>query len=114
MKIVIPALAAALIASLGASSAAQAAVHVIDFSANANCPMTCTGITYSGARLGTSSAIDLDGSTWAVILVGAEDESGLAPGDSLVITPHSVTYGALSGAVDFTLATPLVKTWDGH
>ena len=113
MKIVIPTLAAALIASLGASSAAQAAVHVIDFSANANCPVTCTGIVYTGTRLGTSSAIDLDGSTWAVTLVGAADESGLATGDPLTITPHSATYGALSGPVDFTLATPIVKTWDG-
>ncbi len=87
MKIVIPALAAAFIATVGASSAAQAAVHVIDFSANANCPVTCTGIAYTGTRLGTSSAIDLDGSTWVVTLVGAGDESGLATGDPLTITP---------------------------
>ena len=83
MKIVVPALAAAFIATLGAGSAAQATV--IDFSAVALCPATCTGITYTGPTLGASTGIDLDGSTWAVSLVSGGG-SGLALLDPLTIT----------------------------
>jgi PEP-CTERM motif len=111
MKIVVSTLAAAGFATLGMGSAAQAAIHTIDFSANAQCPASCTGITYTGTRLGTSTAIDLDGSTWEVTLVGNGDDSGLVPNDSVTITPHSATYGNLSGAVNLTLTTPLTKTW---
>ena len=65
MKIVVPALAAAFIGTLGASSAAQAAL--IDFSAVALCPATCTGISYTGSTLGASTGLDLDGSKWLVV-----------------------------------------------
>ncbi len=67
MKIVIPALAAAFIATVGASTSAQAAA--IDFSAVALCPASCTGITYAGTNLGLSTALNLDGSTWLVTSV---------------------------------------------
>lgn len=114
MRMIVPALAGALIAAVGAGSSAQAAVNIIDFSAVALCPATCTGITYTGASLGTSTALDLDGSTWAVSLVALGDMSGLALLDPLTITPTSATYGALSGpGLDITLATPIVKTWTG-
>ena len=109
MKIVIPALAAAFIGMVGASSAAQAAI--IDFSANAECPATCTGITYSGATLQGSTALDLDGSTWDVTTVIPGDMSGLATGDSLTVMPVSFIYGSGGGPV--TLTTPIVKTWTG-
>lgn len=113
MKIVFPAIAAAFIATVGAGSAAQAAV--IDFSAVALCPVTCTGITYAGGNLGTSTAINLDGSSWIVSLVKPGDDSGLAAGNPVDLAPKPLagTYGSLSGAVDITLTTPIVKTWDG-
>ena len=67
-------------------------MNLLDFSANANCPVGCTGISYTGARLGTSTALDLDGSTWAVSVVNAGDMSGLASGDPLTIMPTTATY----------------------
>jgi hypothetical protein len=112
MKKVVPALAVAFVATLGVGSAAQAAV--VDFSANAECPSTCTGVTYTGATLGTSTAVDLDGSTWDVTLVLPGDMSGLATGDSLTITPASQTYGSIVGpGLGITLPTPITKTWTG-
>lgn len=116
MKKLVPALAVAIVATLGMGSAAKAAVNIIDFSANAECPATCTGITTStpGLRLGLSSAVDLDGSVWDVTSVIAGDMSGLATGDPITITPTSFSYGSVSGpGLDITLATPIVKTWDG-
>ena len=112
MKIVIPAIAAAFIATVGAGSA-QAAL--INFSAVALCPVTCTGITYGGSSLGMSTSIDLDNSTWIVSLVKPGDDSGLAAGDPIDVAPKPLagTYGMLSGTVDVTLTTPIVKTWDG-
>ena len=113
MKIVVPALAAAFIATLGAGSAAQAAL--IDFSAVALCPATCTGITYTGPTLQASTALDLDGSEWHVsTFVPPGDPSGLAFGDLFTVTPTSATYGSLTGpGLDITLGTPIVKTWTG-
>ena len=115
MKKLVPALAVAVVATLGMGTAARASVtSIIDFSANANCPLTCTGITYTGATLGTSTAVDLDGSVWNVSLVLPGDMSGLATGDAITITPTSSTYGSLVGSgLDVTLSTPVVKTWTG-
>lgn len=109
MKIIVPALAAAFIGTLGAGSAAQAAVSKIDFSAVAECPVTCTGITYTGATLDTSTALDLDGSTWLVDTIGAGDKSGLVTGDSVTVAPTSFTYGSGGGPV----SVDIVKTWTG-
>ena len=109
MKIVFPALAAAFIATVGASSAAHAAI--IDFSAVAECPSTCTGITYSGATLQASTALDLDGSVWTVVSTAAGDKSGLAFGDTLSVSPVSFIYGGGGGPI--TLTTPIIKTWTG-
>jgi hypothetical protein len=113
MKKLVPALAFAFLGALGLGSAAQAATVSIDFSAVALCPASCTGISYTGVNLGLSTALDLDGSSWVVSLVHPSDASGLSALDPLTITPTSFTYGAVNGAVDVTLATPLVKTWDG-
>jgi PEP-CTERM motif-containing protein len=110
MRKIVPALAAAFIATVGAG-AAQAAVQNIDFSAVALCPATCTGITYTGPTLGGSTSIDLDGSSWLVVSVNVDDKSGLASGGSFDLTPTSGVYGALSGVVDFTLLHPITKTW---
>jgi hypothetical protein len=109
MKTIVSALTVALLTTLGAGSAAQAAVHTIDFSAVAE----GSGISYTGGNLRTSTAIDLDGSTWSVSGIGAGDDSGLALGGTLTLTPTATTYGTLSGPVDLTLTTPIVKSWDG-
>jgi hypothetical protein len=112
MKIV-PGLAAAFVATIGASSATQAAL--INFSAVALCPVTCTGITYSGPTLGLSTAINLDGSTWVVAVTKPGDNSGLIAGDPIDVAPKPLagTYGTLSGPVDITLPIPITKTWTG-
>lgn len=108
---VVPVLAATFIAMLAASSVAKAAV--IDFSADAFCPATCTGITYTGPTLGKSTAIDLDGSTWVVEVLNLIDKSGLKVGDPL-LGQTSATYGAVSGdGLNITLGTPIARTWTG-
>jgi hypothetical protein len=109
MKIVIPALAAAFIGMVGASSAAQAAI--IDFSAVAQCPSSCTGITYSGSTLQASTGLDLDGSLWTVVSTAPADKSGMAFGDTFSVMPVSFIYGGGGGPI--TLTTPIVKTWTG-
>ncbi len=109
MKIVVPALTAAFIATLGAGSAAQAAI--IDFSAVAECPSSCTGISYTGSTLQASTGLDLDGSKWLVVSVAGADMSGLSFGDSLSVAPTSFIYGGGGGPI--TLTTPIVKTWTG-
>ena len=111
MKKLVPALAFAFLGALGVGSAAQASV--IDFSAVALCPAGCTGISYTGVNLGLSTALDLDGSSWVVSLVQGGDASGLHALNPITITPTAATYGAVSGAVDVTLGTPIVKTWEG-
>jgi hypothetical protein len=111
MRKIVPALAAAVIATIGASSAARAAVNLLDFSAVAECPITCTGITYTGATLQGSTALDLDGSVWTVVSTAVGDKSGLAFGNTLTVAPVSFIYGSGSGPI--TLTTPIVKTWTG-
>jgi hypothetical protein len=110
MKILVSTLAAGFIATVGAGSA-QAAVRSLDFSAVALCPASCTGISYAGATLGTSSAIDLDGSSWIVVSVNTGDQSGLQAGNPFSLTPHSGTYGSLNGIVDFPLPFDIIKQW---
>jgi hypothetical protein len=108
MRKVVPALAAVFIATLSAGSAAKAAV--INFSAAAFCPASCTGISYTGATLGQSSAIDLDGSTWEVEVLKLGDMSGLKVGDPLMGLT-SAAYGAISGpGLDIRLPMPIVRT----
>ena len=76
MKKVVPALAVALIAGLGASSAAQAAVHIIDFSADISSSGGGTlKLTPMGSSLQGSVAFDFDGTSLVVESVGADDNS---------------------------------------
>lgn len=110
MRMIFPAAAAAFVATVAVGSA-QAAVRPIDFSAVALCPATCTGITYTGTTLGTSTSLDLDGSSWLVVSVNTGDQSGLASGGTFGLTPTSGVYGALHGVVDVTLASPIIKDW---
>jgi opacity protein-like surface antigen len=112
MKKIVPALAVALIAILGASSAAQAAVKVIDFSAGS--PGTAS-ITYGGTRLNTSTSFNLDSASIKVTSVGTDDNaSGLAVGDPIMFSsatspPNEIIYGSMPAPV--TLVNPFIKTW---
>ena len=51
--------------------------------------------------------------TWIVALVKPGDASGLTAGDPISLAPTTFTFGAVNGSVDITLATPIVKEWDG-
>jgi hypothetical protein len=112
---VIAALGAALIATLGASSAAQAAM--IDFI------VTTLGgtITYSGSSLDQSSALDLDDAMFLVTKAGVgDDASGLKPGDMISLfvdayPPSELIYGSGDKPSDFPvpLVAEVVKSWTG-
>ncbi len=112
MNKIVPALAVALIAGLGASSAAQAAVKVIDFSAGS--PATGS-ITYGGTSLNTSTSFNLDSAMIKVSSVGTDDNaSGLSDGDTITVSssttpPNEIIYGSMGAPV--TLADPFVKMW---
>jgi hypothetical protein len=111
MKIVIPGLAAAFFVTVGAGTGAQAAVQTIDFVGGTLCPATCTGITYTGATLASSSAIDLDGVTWQVTQTRPGDGSGLVAGNSFSLTPTTGSYDDLSGVVNRPILQTLTKSW---
>jgi PEP-CTERM motif len=109
MKIVVPALAAAFIATVGASSAAQAAV--IDFGVDA---ITGADLSYTGPSLNASTAFDFDGSPLAVTSKGAGDASGLvvlsfptSPDMFVSLSPTDIVYDM------GTLASPVTKSWTG-
>jgi PEP-CTERM motif-containing protein len=110
MKNVIPVLAAALIATTGASSAAHAAL--VDFGVAA----IGGTITFSGgSTLDTSSSLDLDGAILGVSSIGPGDESGLVtfgsgPNDTVSLT-EPIAYGAGSGPVSDPISA--VKSWTG-
>src|SRR6516162_3091537 len=119
MKIVVPALAA-FIAAIG-GSAAQAAVHHLDFGAVA----IGGHITYTGSSLESSTALDLDSSLLTVSQVGSPDDSGLAIGDHIAVTntnptpPPPITdivYGSGSDTASppdlpQSLAFDVIKKW---
>jgi hypothetical protein len=102
MKIVVPALAVAFVATIGATSAAQAAVTKLDFGVNVS---GGTGITYTGANLRVSTALNLDASDLTVSFVGAGDMSGLAVGDPVSLVPTDIVYSTISSA------SPVIKSW---
>ena len=113
MKNVIPVLAAGFIATIGASSAAQA--HLVDFGVAA---LGGTITFAGGATLDTSSALDLDGASLIVTSVGAGDESGLTvfpTGVANTVTlTHPIMYGSGSGMVDTPIGgTGVQKSWSG-
>ena len=109
MKIVIPALAAAFIATVGAAPSAQAAV--IDFGVSA---LVGSDLSYSGPSLNASTAFDFDGAPLAVTSIGPGDASGLVafafpttPDMFVSLSPTDIMYGT------GTLAAPVVKSWTG-
>ena len=83
---VITAVGAAVIAMLGASSAAQAAL--INF--------TVTAIDgtpgYVGTTLDQSISLDVDTSILLVSEVGDGDNSGLSPQDTVTLVPTDIVY----------------------
>jgi opacity protein-like surface antigen len=102
MKKSVAALGVALIATLGAASAAQAAVNVIDFGA------ASTGVVaYSGSSLDVSTALDLSAATIAVTTVGSDDTTGIALGTPITLLPLDIVYGSGDGPE----AIDLSKTW---
>jgi hypothetical protein len=116
MRKIIPALAAIAIASIGASSAAQAALVDFGVAALGGSP------SYSGGgTLDTSSSFDLDSALLIVTNLGAGDQSGLKVFPNLptglfdtVDLTHPIDYGTGSGVVN----TPIIggdifKTWTG-
>ena len=98
-KIVVPALAAAFIATVGASSAAQAARIDFAFVALGN------GISASPTPLQDATELNLDGSILEVSGVGAGDASGLAAGNTFSVSPTDIIFSAVS-ATD-----PVIKSW---
>jgi PEP-CTERM motif len=101
MKSVISVVAAAVVAAIGLSSPAQAAV--------VNFGIAALGgkLTYTGATLDKSTAFDLDSSTLFVSSTTA-DNSGLAVFDIIKINPTLITYGMAPGG-----ALNVVKSWTG-
>jgi hypothetical protein len=106
---IVAALGAALIAGLGASSAAQAAL--INFSV-----VAIDGTPgYTGTSMDQSSAFDLDNSLLLVQEVDPHDDSGLTPGiDIVTLSPMDITYGFGDGTVDAPISNgPIIKSWTG-
>jgi PEP-CTERM motif len=99
MKVVVPVLAAAFIATVGAGSAAQAAVIDFSFVAIGN------GITASPEPLQDATALNLDGSSLVVSGTRAGDASGLAPGNAIDISPTDIIFSAVSAT------NPVTKSW---
>jgi PEP-CTERM motif len=100
MKIVVPALAAVLLATIGASSAAQAAR--IDFAFNAD---DTSGVSASPEPLQDATSLNLDGSLLLATGFGAGDASGLALNDRIDVSPTDIMFGVVSAA------DPVIKSW---
>jgi hypothetical protein len=92
---------AAVSVTLGAGSAAQAAM--IDFGVVASGGT----ISYMGGTLQSSMAIDLDGAALKVSQVSPTDASGLAIGDLIGLSPTTINYASGLGS----LKTDVVKSW---
>jgi PEP-CTERM motif len=102
MKKSVAAVCVALFGTLGAASAAKAAVSVIDFGA------ASTGVvTYSGSSLDVSTALDLSAATMAVTTVGSDDTTGIALGTPIALIPLDIVYGSVDGPETIDLS----KTW---
>jgi PEP-CTERM motif len=102
MKKSVATLGVALIATLGAASAARAAVNVIDFGAASSGP-----VTYTGSSLNVSTALDLSLAVEAVTTVGSDDTTGVTTGTPITIIPLDIVYGSGDGPE----AIDLSKTW---
>ncbi len=91
--------AAAVTLALGGT--AQASSLYIDFAA------TPTGtVSYTGTSLGVASALNFGNTTWNVAQIAVGDQSGLAVGNPITITPQMLTIGTGT-----TFSGDLSKTW---
>jgi PEP-CTERM motif len=100
----VAALAAAVIATFAAGSAAEAVS--IDFNLSAY----DGSITHNGSSLSESTFLNLDDATLLVVSVGAGDDSGLHENDPVELTmPKSgeIIYGTIPGP----LGTDVVLSW---
>jgi hypothetical protein len=91
-RTVVAALGAVLIATLAASSDAEAASIDFDFSAFDG------SITHDGTSLSDSTFLNLDGATLLVESVGTGDDSGLHENDPVAFTTptsHEILYATL-------------------
>ena len=87
-RLAVAAASAAAIATLGATSAAQAKTIGFDIVALGG------SITYVGASLDVSSLLDLDGAALLVSEVGAGDSSGLNPFDTVTLSAATLPPSA--------------------
>jgi PEP-CTERM motif len=111
MKRFVSAAAIALIAGMGAASAARSATINFAVSVLGGANLGYTG----GARLDLASAFDFDGASLLVSAVGSGDQSGLSPfpvlPDTVTLDPSLIAFGAGTGSS--TLPTDVVKGWTG-
>jgi hypothetical protein len=113
------ALAVASIAAVGASSAAQAAVHTIDFSVgiDADGGGTLSYMPPGMSTLDKSSSFDFDDTTLVVDSVGPGDNSsGLTKGDVITLKPTDIDYGTGSGKLPAGTKIAngdITKSWTG-
>ena len=109
---VVAALGAALIAIVGASSAAQAAIISFSFGAFGN-------IIHDGASLNVSTFLDFDASAFVVMVVDPGDSSGLARFDPINLSAPSspdgttIEYGPGDKPSDFptSLGADVILSW---
>lgn len=102
-------LGAAMIATLGTSSAAHAAVINFDFTALNG------SILHDGSSLSDSTYLDLDDATELVLSAGGpDDDSGLNSGDTITLTGattptlnNAIIYGSAPGP----LGANVILTW---
>ena len=103
---VIAAMGGALIAMLGASSAAEAAMINFTLATIDGTP------TYVGDTVDVSTSLDFDEAFLTVSEVGPQDASGLIPGGSNVtIMPTDISYGGGTGPI--TLPVSIIEMWTG-
>lgn len=113
MKKIVPVLAVSLIATVGASSASQAAVIDFGVSAIGGTP----GVSYMGATLDQSTAFDFDGAVLAVTSVASNDDSGLKifptiPSTVMLTPTTEIMYGSGSGHMDIGIpGGDVEKVW---
>ncbi len=104
----IAALGAAVIAILGASSAAQAAIIGFTVTTIDGSP------TYLGSTLDQSTSLDFDTSILLVTEVDPKDASGLTAGlDTVSLSATDIVYGDDTGPMTLSGGDIVTKSWTG-
>jgi hypothetical protein len=103
---VVATLGGAIIAMLGAGSAAEAAMINFTLATIDGTP------TYVGDTVDVSTSLDFDAALLTVSEIGPQDASGLMPGGfNVTIAPTDINYGAGTGPMK--LPVSIVETWTG-